>query len=243
MTYDLLMLIFNVFKKLEIWQAHKSSPIILFYKSGVQLQKLTLIRHGESVFNSQKKIQGKLDSSLTQTGISQTKLLSQHVKNENKNYDAIFSSPLKRAFETAHIISKHLELSLNVVENLKEINLGEWEGKFIEEIKKKESEAFENFISNPLKYFIPSGENPLDFQKRVVSSINNILNSDDENILIVSHAGTINVFLCHVLNLNLNYMWKMHIENTSITEIVFNNFLPRVVLFNDICHLNIKNLT
>lgn len=202
---------------------------------------MTLIRHGESLFNSQKKIQGNLDSSLTRKGISQSELLSQHVKNKNEIFDAIFSSPLKRAFETAHIISKHLELPLRVIANLKEINLGEWEGKFIEEVRGKEPEAFENFISNPLEYFIPSGENPLYFQKRVVSSINKILNTyDNKNILIVSHAGTINVFLCHVLNLDLNHMWKMHIENTSITEVVFNNCSPRVVLFNDICHLNGK---
>ena len=205
------------------------------------MQKLTLIRHGESVLDSQKKIQGNLDSSLTQKGISQFELLSKHVKNKNENFDAIFSSPLKRAFETASIISKHLELPVRVVENIKEINLGEWEGKFIEEIKEKESELFEKFISNPLEYLIPSGENPLDFQKRVVSSINNILNSNDnKKTLVVSHAGTINAFVCHILNLDLNHMWKMHIDNTSITEVVFNNCSPRVVLFNDICHLNGK---
>jgi len=142
------------------------------------LQKLTLIRHGESVLDSQKKIQGNLDSSLTQKGISQFELLSKHVKNKNENFDAIFSSPLKRAFETASIISKHLELPVRV--------------------------------------------------------------DDNKKTLVVSHAGTINAFVCHILNLDLNHMWKMHIDNTSITEVVFNNCSPRVVLFNDICHLNGK---
>jgi len=203
------------------------------------LQKLTLIRHGESVLNSQKRIQGNFDSSLTRRGKSQTELLSQRIKQNSETFDFIFSSPLKRASETADIISNYLGLPVKIINGLKEINLGDWEGKLIEEVRGSEPRLFSDFISKPAQCLIPSGEDPVDFQKRVVTSIKDILeNHRMKNILIVSHAGAISAFLCHLLNLNLNCMWNMNSENTSITQIIFNNNSLRVTLFNDIYHLN-----
>jgi len=207
------------------------------------LQKLTLIRHGESVLNSQRRIQGNFDSSLTPRGKSQTELLSQRIKKRNEPIDFIFSSPLKRAYETADIISNYLGLPVRIINGLKEINLGDWEGKLIDEVRTSEPGLFSDFISKPAECLIPSGENTLDFQKRIVTSIKDILETHKmKNILIVSHAGAISAFLCHLLDSDLNYMWNMNSENSSLTEIIFNNNSSKVTLFNDTYHLKWREM-
>ena len=90
--------------------------------------KLIFIRHGQTDWNVQGKIQGSYDSELNDTGIKQAMNLSEKLLNLNYKFSKIYSSPQKRALKTAEILSKSSNVDYISVKDLQEMNMGKWEG-------------------------------------------------------------------------------------------------------------------
>lgn len=103
--------------------------------------EIYFVRHGETVWNTQKRFQGLSDSPLTEKGIEQAKLLSK--KLENINFDKFYSSPLKRANDTAKLIRGNRNQEIEIFDDFKEISMGEMEGIQHEEFKKNLSSTTE----------------------------------------------------------------------------------------------------
>lgn len=96
---------------------------------------IILARHGESVFNQNKIVQGQKNSELTEKGIDQALLLAKRIKKLQPT--KIITSNLKRAIQTAEIVAKDLGLQINKMGNLNERNFGEYEGKMWEDVDKE----------------------------------------------------------------------------------------------------------
>ncbi len=93
------------------------------------MAKFILVRHGESVWNSQRRIQGNQDPELSKRGRQQTELLIAHLKAHiTKAVAAIYTSPLRRATETADRIARAFGLPVIPDSGLREMSLGKWEG-------------------------------------------------------------------------------------------------------------------
>jgi probable phosphoglycerate mutase len=105
--------------------------------------KIYLTRHGKTIWNNEKRIQGWKDSQLIREGISNAKNLKKRF--ENIDFDYILSSPLKRAYDTAKILKGERTLEILKKDFLKEINMGDWEGKMFSEIEKEYPEEHNNF--------------------------------------------------------------------------------------------------
>lgn len=152
--------------------------------------KILLIRHGETEWNREIRIQGNKNSPLTDKGIKQA-----HDAEEKLNkidIDAVYSSPLERAFKTAEIIVKNRNQKIIKRDNLREINFGPWEGKTKKEIKSSDPCEYYNFINKPDQFSLNGAETCFDVQKRIVSEINNIFeNNTGKTILVVSHGISI----------------------------------------------------
>ena len=197
-----------------------------------------LIRHGESVFNKKGIIQGHTNSPLTETGIEQAKLTGLWLK-ENAKITRIYTSPLKRALQTAEVIAQILGVELILTEEFKEICLGEWEGKSIEEIKEKDWGNLRLWYTEPLKARIPKAENLIEFRDRVINTFLKIIEKEKEGeIAIVSHGGVISVIIAYILNLDMNHIWRMKLNNASISEVTFGYMVPKLTLLNSTLHLN-----
>lgn len=201
------------------------------------MKKLYIVRHGETNWNLKGKTQGIKNSILTEKGLLQAQLLAMKLK--HKNIQDIYSSDLSRAKSTAAIISKVLEIPYSYSKDLKEVNFGKWEGLTNEEIMKKYPNEFERWHSKPHRFWAPEGESLKDAQERIVKFIGNLLiNSQEDNLLIVSHSSIIKLFLLHILNMDLCDFYKLKQDNCCINIIGFGNYGPVLLKYNDTCDIN-----
>ena len=130
-----------------------------------------------------------MDSALTEEGIEKAKELSKRLS--DFNIDAIFSSDLKRAKDTAHYIKANHDYFMLFLPELREMSFGDWEGLTVAQVQSDYKEQFDNFEKDPLNYENKSGEDFETLIKRVSSGINKIIQMGFENSLIVTHGITV----------------------------------------------------
>lgn len=142
-----------------------------------------VIRHGQTDWNIQRKIQGKSNIPLNEEGIKQAGIAKENLKNQK--IDMIICSPLDRAKKTAEIINENLKLPLIINEKLSERNFGIYEGRTSDEIEK-----WRDMLIYDLNEKVEDGECIQEFFKRVHTFLDEI-NKDysDKNILLVTHGG------------------------------------------------------
>ncbi|WP_297430766.1 histidine phosphatase family protein, partial [Clostridium sp.] len=199
--------------------------------------KLYLIRHGETEWNKLGKFQGCVDIDLSQEGIKQAYYLSEKF---GSNFDFIYSSPLKRALETANIIASNKGIRPVILEDIREINFGEWEGLTIKEIAKNYPDEFSIWQNDKLIAPICGGD--LSLKNAVERSKNTIIplieKHNNKNILVVAHGGIIKATLIGLFNWDMTMYHKINLGNTSVCQINFNsNLKPSIVSINDTSHL------
>jgi broad specificity phosphatase PhoE len=194
-----------------------------------------LVRHAESTWNRQKKIQGQRDPQLSPYGKREAKLLARRFK--GLEFEAVYSSPLKRAQGTARaIVGKRMELQF--IEELTEINLGEWEGRTLKQIRRKFGESFDDWAVSPSKVEIPGGEDFKEFKKRVGRAMRGIERRHKVgNVLVVCHGGVISTYATTLLNLPPDDVWCLTVKNASLTIVEIGPDIRKLITFNDISHL------
>ncbi len=199
--------------------------------------EIDLVRHGESLYNREGKVQGHTNSPLTALGREQARRVAEVLK--DRGVEAIYTSDLARALETARIIGEVLGLEPVVLEGFREIALGEWEGRPIDEIRREDWENLERWYSRPMEARIPGAESLEDFRKRVLATFQGVLEEHPEGrIALVSHGGVLSVIVSHVLGLDLNNLWHFRLNNASLSRVVYGYLVPKLVLLNDTCHMN-----
>ncbi|MEN1937383.1 histidine phosphatase family protein [Paenibacillus sp. 102] len=178
-----------------------------------------LVRHGETQWNTENRLQGWKNSPLTEKGIRNAKLLGKRLS--NIEFCAVYSSPNERTIQTAKYICSGRNIPIITDENLKEISYGEWEGKTKEEIEKNFKKEYFHYWNAPHLYdHRPhKGEGINDLKKRVENVLNKILAENPSgNVLIVSHAATIKALLLYTMNISTEKMWDPpFIYGTSLT--------------------------
>ena len=203
--------------------------------------KLILIRHGESEDNVQRKISGFSDVNLTEKGVWQAKRLAYRLK--DMPVDIVYCSDLKRAIRTADIVFGDRDIDILQMPNLKEVYLGDWESRPSEEIQSREKDRYTYWFENPdEKASAPRGESLADFNDRVMTEMNNILQKNnhgekDKTIAIVCHGLAIRIVLCNTLNLELKNIWRIKQKSTALNIIAYNSSKCFVSLLNDTSHL------
>ena len=197
------------------------------------MRRLLLARHGQSVSNAIRRFQGAQDVALSPLGRRQAEALGQAVS--RRAIAHVYVSPLERARHTAEIALAGLELPLTVVDDLRELSLGEWEGCTVEEIRSQPGDPYACWVQDPVQCLPPGGEPLADVQARVLRAVEGITaahpNGDD--VLIVAHGGVISALLAHWLGLPLSSIWRIAVANGSLSEIA----PPRVVSVNETGHL------
>jgi broad specificity phosphatase PhoE len=206
--------------------------------------QLILIRHGESVWNEEGKVQGISNPDLSKRGIQQAEMLAakfDKIGKINSQY-IVYSSPLSRAHSTAKIITHTHNLPINICHDLREIQLGEWEGKHFSQLQQEYPEMFELWYSEPLRVSVPGGETVIEFRDRVVTAMDEIVkrheqDEKDGKIMIVAHGGVISIYIAHLLEMNLNRIWFVALKNASVSILDYWGDKACLTLFNDTCHL------
>lgn len=203
--------------------------------------QLFITRHGETEWNVEKRLQGRLNSNLTENGVKDAKLLGERLK--NIDFDMVYASPSKRAVETAKLIMGNRALPLKTDERLMEIHLGEWEGRTTGEIKQTEPDLHFLYEEKP-HLFKGTGESFVDVKQRVDSILKDLEKTHQNgNVLVVTHGVVIKVLQTILKGRSLEFVWEPpFIEGTSLTTITIKDGKRTLLLEGDLAHKEEKHL-
>ncbi len=159
-----------------------------------------LVRHGETEWNAENRLCGRTDVPLSETGRGQARSLAERLR--STSFDALYASPLERATETAHLISRTGGLTPVQDSRLLELDYGQWEGKTLAEIRQSDPETFRAWDANPAQVAPPGGESGFEAQQRVVSFLDFLAAKHPRgNVLVVFHKTVCRLAISYALGM------------------------------------------
>ena len=183
---------------------------------------LILIRHGETLWNTQLRMQGSLDSDLTPKGELQIEALGKWMK--EVSFDYLYCSDTTRARKTAESISKYTGYTLNFDERLREKNLGIFEGLTSAEARERYPETFKDFKTAGANFVIDQGESTQQLLDRALETIEEIrVRHPQKVVVLVTHGGVVRVLMKHVLGVSLEAPTQFLIDNTGMFRLVWRD--------------------
>ena len=184
--------------------------------------QIVLVRHGATDWNLQGRCQGSTDRDLSDVGIRQAEHLATLLSNEEIH--AIYSSNLRRARQTAELISQPRNLSVMIEDNVRELDHGELEGLTFNEIKSAHAEFLARWRSIPAEIRVPGGERLADVAERAWNGLTRIVrcHQEAESIVVVSHNFPILGIVCRVTRTHLNDYRAFHIDPCSLTRLRYD---------------------
>ena len=205
--------------------------------------EIYFVRHGQTIWNVEKRFQGLSDSPLTELGITQAKLLGEKLK--DIKFDKFYSTSLKRAYDTANYIKGNRKQKVEIFDDFVEISMGDMEGIKQEDFKKLYPEQVKNFFFNQLEYNPSSfgGESFLEVRERVIRGLNKFieLNKNYERVLVVSHGATLKTLLHYISGKDISTLSDEAIpKNTSYTIVKYENGKFEIIDFSNVSHLEVK---
>jgi broad specificity phosphatase PhoE len=195
--------------------------------------RLLLARHGESLWNAERRFQGATDIALSDRGRAQAEALARGLRGYRVR--AAYVSPYRRAVETAELALRDTGVPLVIDEELRELSLGEWEGCTVDEVRARDGDPYVAWLRTPHDCPPPGGEPLPVVSERVQSALARIAAAHPrgDDVLVVAHGGVISVYACYLLGCSFNDLWRLRVDNASLTVVR----PPRLVSLNDTAHL------
>ncbi len=195
--------------------------------------ELVLIRHGETEGNLRTTALGVTDLPLTERGRRQASSLARVFTLEKP--EAVYSSPLKRATETAEPIAKKHHMLVETMLDLEERNFGIWENMPVEEIRAVYPEEYAAWEENLADYVIPQGESAQEAYTRNARFVDTIIRRHTEGkIVVVTHLGCIRNMLAHLLGMGIEGAWRFKVNTGSICRLqIDENGYAALTAFNE----------
>ncbi|HEY1997124.1 histidine phosphatase family protein [Paraburkholderia sp.] len=203
--------------------------------------QVLFIRHGETDWNRIKRIQGHIDIPLATTGLEQAQRLAHRLAGEatqGGTLDAIYSSDLQRAQQTAQPIADALGLPLQLREGLRERLYGAFQGYDKDEIAERYPDEYEHWQTRDAGFAPPDGESLRAFYHRVMDAIEPIVAAHPGGrIACVAHGGVLDCVYRFARDLSLDVPRDYALLNTSVNVVDFNGGKAQVVSWADVSHL------
>ncbi|MGH7775999.1 MAG: histidine phosphatase family protein [Candidatus Dormibacterales bacterium] len=199
--------------------------------------RLFLVRHAQSAWNRDRRIQGQTDSPLSELGRGQAALLAERLA--GGRWVGLWSSDLRRARETAAALEAALGLAAELDAGLREIGLGGWEGRSREEIEAEDPGRWEMWRREPDWDVVPGSEGTEPFRIRVEAAMARIAaRHPGGDVLVVTHGGVIQVTLAAALGRPARGRFGFVIGNASVTVVGRREGRLVIERVNDTCHLD-----
>ncbi|OHD57217.1 MAG: hypothetical protein A2Y33_07430 [Spirochaetes bacterium GWF1_51_8] len=202
------------------------------------MTQLYITRHGETEWNVLKKAQGFGDSPLTPRGIAQAECLARRLK--DISFDKVYASPLPRAFRTAGILLGGRGQAIETDDRIREIYLGDWEGRTFHDISAQYPQENAYFWSSPDLYEPITGESYHDLRRRIEAFLREkVRQHDGGRILVVSHAMAVMTMISVFDGWPTSKFWEAKfIESASLSIVEADAGEARIVLHADTSHLD-----
>lgn len=206
------------------------------------MTRLILIRHGETLWNTERRMQGHLDSPLTERGRWQARQLGERMKSES--FAALYSSDLPRARNTAQCIADATGHAIVADERLRERHFGVFEGLTRAEMESREPEIYARFMSRDPQYAVPGGESPADFFARCRAALESIATSHaGETVVIVTHGLVLDAAYRAASGLALEEQRPVPLVNASLNWFDCDNGCWNAGRWGDADHLGAEGVT
>jgi broad specificity phosphatase PhoE len=197
---------------------------------------LLLVRHGQSTWNHERRIQGQLDPPLSDEGRRQAARLGRRLA--GRMFAGLYTSDLKRAAETAVLVGESVGIDATPMAGLREIYLGQWEGLRTEVLASRFPEAWASWTEEPDWDLVPGGEGSVAFETRVAATLDELFHRHPQgDVLVVTHGGVIQIALHHVVGRPGRGIFPFRIQNASVSVLERRNGRVVVSGVNDIGHL------
>jgi alpha-ribazole phosphatase len=182
------------------------------------MTRLVLVRHGQTDWNAEGRYQGHNDLPLNAIGWAQADAAARQLSGHL--FEAIYSSDLRRAYETASIIAGSLGMAVQVDKGLREVYLGQWEGMLFSDIKAQYPAEWEQRQRDPAHARPPGGETAAELAARVWAAVDEIAQRHAPGpVLIVSHGLALAAVLCRVQDIPLTQIYDVVLENAHPVEV------------------------
>lgn len=197
---------------------------------------LYLIRHAETTWNAEGRVQGRLDAPLSERGLRQVRGLVEALR--AVPLAALYSSPLQRAQETARPLADAHDRSLRIADDLREMNQGTWESLLLDEVAARDAETLKAWRQSPESVRMPGGESLPEVQERGMRTITEIASQHQgETIAVVAHGGVNKAILLSMLGAPLASYWRIRQNNACISIVEVDGAQSRVIVLNETAHL------
>lgn len=197
--------------------------------------KIVLIRHGETAWNQEGRVQGLTDTSLNDTGVRQAESLALALKEERLN--AIYSSPLRRALDTARVIAEQHGLQVQVEDDLREMDVGDMDGLTYKELRERYADFMKEWSENVSTLKMPGGEHISELQERAWQTIQDIVSKHPgATVAVVSHNFVIQSIICKALDLTLTNFRRLRQDLASMSVLEFGERGPVLLSLNERCY-------
>ena len=200
--------------------------------------RIILVRHGETDYNKSVRYQGWIDIPLNETGIRQAEVLAESLK--DVPIDVFISSPLQRAYLTTQKVAQLHGMGIEYTDpRLREIDFGDWSGKYAADLKKNYPEQFAVWMKKPWLMIFPNGESLQDVQNRGRAAINDIVaRYPGKTIFIGAHSLFNITAICSIMDIDLNHFYQIPQMNTCVNVFEYRDGVWQVITINSLAHLN-----
>ena len=200
------------------------------------MTRLLLVRHGETELQSSLRYWGKTDIDLGPIGLHQAEQLRDRLAMEK--IDAIYTSELRRAADTAAVIAARHSLKVTLCPELREVDFGRLEGLEFNEIHQQFPEIEKMWVTRDPSLVYPDGESLTGFEERVAGFMSRLqTHRQDETVLVVAHAGVVRTLICQLLTLGMQNRWSLRIDLGSLSIVETYPEISILCLLNDVSHL------
>ncbi len=198
--------------------------------------EIYLTRHGETQWNTIRRMQGQNNSPLTELGTRQAKWLARRLK--GKKFSYVYTSPLGRAKETAVILNDVLGAKLVEDDRLMEIALGDWEGRLVSEVEQTFPKEHEQFWHNPLEFGMDDKEDFFQVRERAADFFESLIKQHGEGkILVVAHAIILKGMMNYIRGNGVGEFWTgRHILPTSLSKINVQDHRYSIIYEGEVSH-------
>lgn len=205
-------------------------------RSETEPVRVLLVRHGQTAWNAEGRIQGHTDIALDGTGLRQARRLADALDGEA--VDAIYSSDLARALQTAAPLAMRRALPIRPLADLRERAFGALEGRTFPEIEALDPQAALRWRQRDPQWQPPGGESLDDFRHRAVSALRAIASAHGgQTVVVVTHGGTLDILHREALSLSLQAPRTWVLANAAVQRLLVHDGGITIVGWNDASHL------
>lgn len=183
--------------------------------------KITFVSHGSTIFTQENRLYDICDyPPLNDEGKNQIQKLALWLKKNDPEFDIIYSSPAKRAIQSANIIASEYKKDYEIINDVNGKNMGAWGGKTFSQIEKKFPEQLDQYHKNPCKFHPEGGESLEDLSNRVKSVLDEIVqNNTGRRVLIITHCGFIQSAIANAIQAPAQNCSRVYVPTASASQI------------------------